>query len=53
MQNTYQVSAEELMEQISIIIQDEFVAKFQMEKNSLQISLGNGQRFCVVVEEIK
>ena len=53
MKNAYQISVEELMEEISVLIQDEIVAQFQKEKNCLNIEFLNGQKFCVTIEEVK
>ncbi len=52
MKNIYQVSVEDFTEEISVLIQDEIVAKFQKEKNSLKIQLANGQLFYITVTEM-
>ncbi len=46
------ISANELAEEITVLIKEEFVAKYEKIENALQIHFSNGQSFLLKITEL-
>lgn len=50
--NQIKVTSQELLQEITVCVRDEIVAQYQQQGDKLTITLGNGQKFCLTVQEI-
>lgn len=51
--NQRKISVKDLMEEITLLIKDELVAKYTEEETALQVHFLNGQNFRIFVKEVK
>lgn len=51
--NQTNISAEQLTEQITLLIKDEMVVTCARKKTTIRLYFLNGQRFSISIEEVK